>query len=81
MHLVIVLLQPTPPPTAADGRSPELVPTVPVPRWESTFRRSESISAILESAFGNSESEWRRSESRFRSAPLVFVRSVDQRTP
>ena len=31
MHLVIALLQPTPPPTAADGRSPELVPTVPVP--------------------------------------------------
>lgn len=29
MHFVIVLSQPTPPPTAADDRLPELVPTVP----------------------------------------------------
>lgn len=56
MRLAIVLLQPTPPSAAADGRSPELVPTVPVPGRESNFRRSESISATSESAFGSGES-------------------------
>lgn len=81
MHLVIVLLQPTPPPTAADGRSPELAPTVPIPGRESNCHRSESISTTSESAFGNGESQWRRQESRFQSSPLVFVRLEGQRTP
>jgi hypothetical protein len=80
MHFVIVLSQPTPPPTAADDRLPELVPTVSEGGRESNCRRSESISATSESAFGNGESEWRRSESRFRSHPSGFVRSVDRGT-
>lgn len=67
MHLAIDLFQPTPPPTAADGRSPELVPAMLVSGRESNCRRSESISATSESAFENGESQWRRQESRFRS--------------